>query len=404
MTNYCTLYAQATTTSSEAATSPESKHPRATKLSLLHTPSFALKSHHGGAAEGSPEAASPSTAEPAAAMAMRSRSFNAGASSAITPLPAGSYALPPSTEASIQAVMMQQQMSEKFMLDPVGSAHVSALRAIASNDPDTLKTELKTMMQRYDVLKTTNATLLQKILSLKGNIQVCCRARPPLAQEIKQGARVCVDILDNDIAWFDKRANLWKSFAFDRVWPMDSMQADVFADIEPLALSVVDGFNACILAFGQTGSGKTFTMNGYGDQYGVSYRTMHKVFELLHFRRAQAFKDGERNRIIAASRKKDPSHVQRRPSEAASARFAEGKAEEDETILPAGDGADPLDRVQEDAKSDSGERSLAQSDSGSDEEPAAPEFDFSVSVSMLEIYNDMVGSRVLIFICRHKMC
>jgi hypothetical protein len=370
-------------------------------LHLPHTPSFALKpSHHGssgGAADASgtpPDSASAAAAaDPsAAAVAMRTRSFNAGSSSsAVTPLPAGSYALPPSAEASIQAVMMQQQMSEKFMLDPVGSAHVSALRAIASNDSETLKSELKTMMQRYDVLKTTNATLLQKIQSLKGNIQVCCRARPPLPQEIKQGARVCVDILDNEIAWFDKRANLWKSFAFDRVWPMDSMQADVFSDIEPLALSVVDGFNACILAFGQTGSGKTFTMNGYGDQYGVSYRTMHKVFELLHFRRAQAFKDGERNRILAATRRgKDRSHSHHRSSEAASSKLAEGKAENEAALPAAGHNEEPAERTPEDAKSDSGERSLSESDSGS-EESEVPEFDFSVSVSMLEIYNDMVS-------------
>lgn len=34
----------------------------------------------------------------------------------------------------------------------------------------------------------------------------------------------------------------------------------VFADMQPLIRSVLDGYNVCIFAYGQTGSGKTFTM------------------------------------------------------------------------------------------------------------------------------------------------
>lgn len=56
------------------------------------------------------------------------------------------------------------------------------------------------------------------------------------------------------------RSEVWKSFVFDRVWKADANQAEVFADVEPMVVSVLDGYNACILAYGQTGSGKTFTM------------------------------------------------------------------------------------------------------------------------------------------------
>lgn len=70
-----------------------------------------------------------------------------------------------------------------------------------------------------------------------------------------------MDVIDEtELSCYDKRTHTWRSFHFDRVWDEDATQADVFADIEPLALSVVDGYNASIIAYGQTGSGKTFTM------------------------------------------------------------------------------------------------------------------------------------------------
>jgi hypothetical protein len=142
------------------------------------------------------------------------------------------------------------------MLDPIGSVDEKVQRAMDSEDPALIKAELKSMLERYDVLRASNAVTLQKMHNLKGNIQVCCRPRPLLPQEIRDGARVCVDTAENELAFYDRRAEAWRSFAFDKVWSMDSLQADVFADVEPLALSVVDGFNTCILAFGQTGSGK----------------------------------------------------------------------------------------------------------------------------------------------------
>ena len=52
-------------------------------------------------------------------------------------------------------------------------------------------------------------------------------------------------------------------------------------------MSVVDGYNACIFAYGQTGSGKTYTMEGFADnnQWGICVRTLHKIFEILDFRK-----------------------------------------------------------------------------------------------------------------------
>uniref|UniRef100_A0A0E0BM21 Kinesin motor domain-containing protein n=1 Tax=Oryza glumipatula TaxID=40148 RepID=A0A0E0BM21_9ORYZ len=71
-----------------------------------------------------------------------------------------------------------------------------------------------------------------------------------------------------------------KSFTFNRV----------FADMQPLIRSVLDGYNVCIFAYGQTGSGKTFTMvpnlSDSGPKVlteeglGVNYRALNDLFNI----------------------------------------------------------------------------------------------------------------------------
>lgn len=55
-----------------------------------------------------------------------------------------------------------------------------------------------------------------------------------------------------------------RPFAFDRVFPLDATQTDVFAQVRPLVEGVVAGFNATVLAYGSTGSGKTHSIMGAG--------------------------------------------------------------------------------------------------------------------------------------------
>ena len=164
------------------------------------------------------------------------------------------------------------------------SVHDMVSNAILSNDPDTLAAALKQILEKYDGQTTANATLLQKVQSIQHNIQVCCRIRRLTAKEIKAGEKVVIEPLSpSECGYFDKKSETWKSFAFDKVFGPDQGQQEIFEEVEPLCLSVVDGFNACIFAYGQTGSGKTWTMegSGIGNQFGISYRTLHKVFELL---------------------------------------------------------------------------------------------------------------------------
>uniref|UniRef100_A0A7S2K311 Kinesin motor domain-containing protein n=1 Tax=Leptocylindrus danicus TaxID=163516 RepID=A0A7S2K311_9STRA len=153
---------------------------------------------------------------------------------------------------------------------------------ISSNDVTLLSDKLRKLAKKTKSQQSYNAQLLSKILQLQGNIQVCCRIRPMSNKERENEEQGIVEPLsETEIGCFDHRSRSWKSFAFDRVWGPDEGQSSVFQDVEPLALSVVDGYNSCIFAYGQTGSGKTYTMEGCNGD-GISHRTLVKVFSLLH--------------------------------------------------------------------------------------------------------------------------
>ena len=119
--------------------------------------------------------------------------------------------------------------------------------------------------------------------------QVCCRVRPLTEVEATAENKVMVEALSEfEVGYLEKKTGHtgWRSFAFDRVWGPQNSQEDVFVDVEPLALSTVEGSHACIFAYGQTGSGKTYTMQGSneGQEYGISYRVMSKMLDLLNLR------------------------------------------------------------------------------------------------------------------------
>lgn len=124
---------------------------------------------------------------------------------------------------------------------------------IDSRDAGLMAEELRGLQHKCNAQREYNAQLLSKMLSLQGNIQVYCRVRPLSVSEIQRGYKGVVEALsETEVGCFDSRTNKWKSFAFDRVWGPDQSQQSVFQDVEPVALSVVDGYNACIFAYGQT--------------------------------------------------------------------------------------------------------------------------------------------------------
>lgn len=107
-----------------------------------------------------------------------------------------------------------------------------------------------------------------------------CRVRPVLEVERKSGEDVDVTDIPNDEELYILRDSHTKTkYEYDRVFGQTSTQEEVFEAVQPLCVSVLDGYNVCIFAYGQTGSGKTYTMEGYGEQVGVSPRA---IAELLN--------------------------------------------------------------------------------------------------------------------------
>ena len=80
---------------------------------------------------------------------------------------------------------------------------------------------------------------------------MCCRIRPLSSNELNKGSEAAVEFLDEtEVAVLRAEATpqSWETYSFDQVWGPASSQEQVFDQVEALALSVVDGFNACICA------------------------------------------------------------------------------------------------------------------------------------------------------------
>ncbi|XP_020699242.1 kinesin-like protein KIN-14F [Dendrobium catenatum] len=139
----------------------------------------------------------------------------------------------------------------------------------------------------YYKLIEENRFLYNEVQDLKGCIRVYCRVRPTLINISDE--RSTIDYIGENGSIIIKNPHKQgrdarKIFSFNRVFGMNSTQAEVFADTKSLIRSVIDGYNVCIFAYGQTGSGKTYTMSGanlsVAETWGVSYRSLNYLFDI----------------------------------------------------------------------------------------------------------------------------
>jgi hypothetical protein len=101
-----------------------------------------------------------------------------------------------------------------------------------------------------------------------------------LGAEIKEGGR------QRDIA-ANPNICSYHTFKFDYVYGEDSSQKFLYENTAKSAvLSVLEGYNATMLAYGQTGTGKTYTMEGFSSgledpQKGIIPRSMEEIFRYI---------------------------------------------------------------------------------------------------------------------------
>lgn len=141
------------------------------------------------------------------------------------------------------------------------------------------------------------------------------RVRPPLPREqssniefrgivnVSPDHKSCaiMEYLGAEVSEYERQRDIdsnphlcvWQSFTFDHVYDQHSTQENVYeCTAKPAVWSVLEGYNATILAYGQTGTGKTYTMEGFkysaGDpQRGIVPRSMEEIFRFIQMQSSQ---------------------------------------------------------------------------------------------------------------------
>jgi kinesin family member 5 len=119
-------------------------------------------------------------------------------------------------------------------------------------------------------------------MSTSNTIKVVARFRPQNKIEVNAGSDQVVSFTSEETCEItSKEAS--GSFTFDRVFPTNTPQHDVFDySIRSTVDDVLAGYNGTVFAYGQTGSGKTYTMMGadIGDDNskGIIPRIVEQIF------------------------------------------------------------------------------------------------------------------------------
>jgi len=117
-------------------------------------------------------------------------------------------------------------------------------------------------------------------------IQVFVRIRPFNSDELEKDRTSPIEVLDTkNNAMIFRREYDKKNFSYDRIFPENSTQKEIFSiTSQNIIDSVLSGYNGTIFAYGQTGSGKTYTMVGeFGQEKfrGIIPRTFDYIFERI---------------------------------------------------------------------------------------------------------------------------
>lgn len=118
-------------------------------------------------------------------------------------------------------------------------------------------------------------------------VRVCCRFRPPNAQEKEKGETTDIEIATSEesLSVHGHRGDQEFTCSFDHIFPLHRGQDYVFDyTARKMVPEILQGYNTTIFAYGQTGSGKTHTMMGDCDSEehkGIIPRLVEAVFDAI---------------------------------------------------------------------------------------------------------------------------
>lgn len=156
--------------------------------------------------------------------------------------------------------------------------------------------EVALLREKLALESAARRKLLHEVQDLRGVVRVYCRPRicPSNTKSILSIPSQETLLLQP----FENESPM--TFKFDRVFTPDVQQREVYNEIEELCLSVLEGYNICLMAHGQRGTGKTYSMFGDvvykndaagGDinvevkDYGIHLRTAEQLFSIAQQRK-----------------------------------------------------------------------------------------------------------------------
>ena len=157
------------------------------------------------------------------------------------------------------------------------------------------QTEISLLREKLASESAMRRKLLHEVQDLRGVVRIYCRPRL-----CSMGEKGMLSIPSQETLLLHPYADESPmSFKFDRVFTPEVDQREVYNEIEELCLSVLDGYNICLMVHGQTGSGKTYSMLGdvkyvqdTGGQnmtveiedHGVHLKTVQQLFSISEHR------------------------------------------------------------------------------------------------------------------------
>lgn len=131
----------------------------------------------------------------------------------------------------------------------------------------TSQNEVARLQQRLALESSTRRKLLHEVQDLRGTVRVYCRPRS-FEQHGTSSLSGALSLPSSEILVLHRERlpsstdTTPLSFEFDRIFPPDTDQREVYSEIDELILCALDGFKVCLMAYGQSGTGKTYTMLG----------------------------------------------------------------------------------------------------------------------------------------------